>query len=325
MTPSTWSQSNPRQMAEYILESGITLWPDESRLVDRAREDGHVWSVYSLHELNVLCFEARGWKRRSSAVSKLLLENAELRRHAEGFQQQRDTALAEIAVAAARVDALLDEQVAIEQRIVDAGIESPDALTPAGTDVPNRILGMVEDLVAELEEAKNTIKWLRIKNACLLDNADREHGYAIARLTADLNGTKHALRIYEETASTLGVQVDHLERRLATAWRELELTRKAGGRRKGALRRLEGAYKAIVRLYLEKCRECGTALRERDEARAERDARPDITPEDAARVHLRRAIPMGNAEEHTENCRAALRVGNALRAHAERAGKGVPT
>lgn len=59
----TWDSSNPWSMGDYVEASGMRLDEDEARLVKRAREGGHTWSVYRLHELNVMCFEARGWMR----------------------------------------------------------------------------------------------------------------------------------------------------------------------------------------------------------------------------------------------------------------------
>jgi hypothetical protein len=64
-----WESSNPRNMAEYITNAGIALDLGEQRLVARAFEGGHCWSVQQMHELNVLCFEARGWMRRGDYES----------------------------------------------------------------------------------------------------------------------------------------------------------------------------------------------------------------------------------------------------------------
>jgi hypothetical protein len=58
-----WDSANPWGMADYVQASGMTLDEDEARLVRRANEGGHTWSVYQLHALNVMCFEARGWMR----------------------------------------------------------------------------------------------------------------------------------------------------------------------------------------------------------------------------------------------------------------------
>jgi hypothetical protein len=59
----TWESSNPRNMAEYITNAAIRLDEGEQKLVARAFEGGHTWSVQKMYELNVLCFEARGWMR----------------------------------------------------------------------------------------------------------------------------------------------------------------------------------------------------------------------------------------------------------------------
>ncbi len=64
---SQWESSDPYNMGTYITTSKMKLTEDEARLVTRALEEGHTWSVYKLHELNVLCIEARGWLRARSA------------------------------------------------------------------------------------------------------------------------------------------------------------------------------------------------------------------------------------------------------------------
>jgi hypothetical protein len=84
------------------------------------------------------------------------------------------------------------------------------------------------------------------------------------QLEAELTRTKHALSIYEETAQKLGAEVDSKAAQLGVARRELALTRKAGGRRKAALRRLEGAHLATVRSMRE-----ATATAEARAAKAE--------------------------------------------------------
>lgn len=58
-----WESSNPRNMAEYITNAEIRLDPSEERLVARAFEGGHCWSAQQMLELNILCYEARGWMR----------------------------------------------------------------------------------------------------------------------------------------------------------------------------------------------------------------------------------------------------------------------
>jgi hypothetical protein len=63
----TWDSANPWGMADYVMASGMRLSDDEARLVRRAHEGGHTWSVYQLHELNVMCIEARGWMRARRA------------------------------------------------------------------------------------------------------------------------------------------------------------------------------------------------------------------------------------------------------------------
>lgn len=59
---TVWNSTDPWGMADVISASQMPLDADQARLVRRAHEGGHTWSVYQLHELNVLCFEARGWR-----------------------------------------------------------------------------------------------------------------------------------------------------------------------------------------------------------------------------------------------------------------------
>jgi hypothetical protein len=81
----------------------------------------------------------------------LLHDHAKIERHPSCLEAEREHAAmerdaADFHTASAALERVLDEQVAIESYLVAAGIESPDSVTPAGTDAPMRILEMVEDL-----------------------------------------------------------------------------------------------------------------------------------------------------------------------------------
>lgn len=93
-------------------------------------------------------------------------------------------------------------------------------------------------------------------------------------------------------------------------WEELE---KAHAASEYQTRRIEH-----YRTQLDFCeRRAEKAERERDEARAERDARPDISAEDALLMEDARATLELPAYEHgPEHLDAAMRIARAIRAHA---------
>jgi hypothetical protein len=68
-------------------------------------------------------------------------------------------------------------------------------------------------LVTALEEAKSTIRGLRVQNACLMDNADREHGYALARLTGERDQARAEADCATKAMESMGRQ--HAADRLA--------------------------------------------------------------------------------------------------------------
>lgn len=98
-------------------------------------------------------------------------------------------------------------------------------------------------------------------------------------------------------------------------WEELE---KAHAESEYQTRRIEH-----YRTQLDFCeRRAEKAERERDEARAERDARPDISAEDALLMEDARATLELPAYEHgPEHQDAAMRIARAIRAHAAKAVK----
>lgn len=134
---------------------------------------------------------------------------------------------------AARLERALDEMVAIEMYLVEAGIESPDAMTPAGADAPNRILGMVQDLhdaqsrdvVAQkvraeraedaLKERREEIRKLvaRVDRAVEMFGAERERAEANERRVKAVEIDRDAWRI-EATGTNHFVAAEFTNERL---------------------------------------------------------------------------------------------------------------
>ena len=64
-----WNSSNPAEMARFIKKSGMTLSAAEENLLSKAEDiNCFVWSVFDLHWLNVLCFQATGWTKCAQEI-----------------------------------------------------------------------------------------------------------------------------------------------------------------------------------------------------------------------------------------------------------------